>query len=126
MYKKASNYIRYPHSYNHVRYKIRKNHYNNDIRKIDIRTDFDKGIYFKNDDSKYYTMESLEKVNKIFFDFLSASFNIDYKTMSMEERKAQQEKVLTYIYEKYGEYLDKLLEEYEYKSQETNKGQVAP
>ena len=42
--------------------------------------------------------------------------------MSQDVFKARQEEILSYILERYGDYLDKLLEEYGYGSQEAGKG----
>lgn len=42
--------------------------------------------------------------------------------MSQDVFKARQEEILSYIRERYGDYLDKLLEEYGYGSQEASKG----
>lgn len=78
--------------------------YNNNINKVDYRTDYGK------------------RANKAYFDYLNSSFNTNDKNMSQDVFKARQEEILSYIRERYGDYLDKLLEEYGYGSQETGKG----
>ncbi|MBQ8192600.1 MAG: hypothetical protein IJZ46_00790 [Bacilli bacterium] len=78
--------------------------------------------YIGKDGREYHTTEALERANKAYFDYLNSSFNINDKNMSQEVFRVRQEEILLYIRERYGNYLDKLLEEYGYGSQETGKG----
>ena len=101
----------------------RKMLYNNNIDKVDYRTDYGKGIYYKGADGREYrTTEALERANKAYFDYLNSSFNVNDKNMSQDVFKARQEEILSYIRDRYGDYLDKLLEEYGYGSQDASKG----
>lgn len=90
--------------------------YYNNLDKVDNRTDYGK------DGREYRTTEALERANKAYFDYLNSSFNTDDKNMSQDVFKARQEEILSYIRERYGDYLDKLLEEYGYGRQEAGKG----
>lgn len=97
--------------------------YYNNLDKVDNRTDYGKGIYYKGADCREYaTMDQVRAANKAYFDYLNSSFNTDDKNMSQDAFKARQEEILSYIRERYGDYLDKLLEEYGYGRQEAGKG----
>ena len=78
--------------------------------------------YIGKDGREYRTTEALERANKAYFDYLNSSFNVNDNNMSQDVFKAIQEEILSYIRERYGDYLDKLLEEYGYGSQEAGKG----
>lgn len=124
--------------------------FNNNPDKVDYRSDYGKGINYKGADGREYatidqvravnkaywdslkidkdgreyrTTEALERANKAYFDFLNFSFNTIDKNMSQDVFKARQEEILSYIKERYGDYLDKLLEEYGYGRQDAGKGQ---
>lgn len=78
--------------------------------------------YTGKDGKEYHTTEALERVNKAYFDYLNLYFNVIDKNMSQDVFKAKQEEILSYIRERYEDYLDKLLEKYGYGSQEAGKG----
>lgn len=78
--------------------------------------------YIGKDGRKYHTSEALERATKAYFDYLNFSFNTYDENMSQDDFKARQEEILSYIRERYGDYLDKLLEKYGYGSQEAGKG----
>lgn len=93
-----------------------------DSQKIDTSKK-DSIIYYTSKDGKEYcTTEALERANKAYFDYLNSKFNTNDKNMSQDVFKARQEEILSYIRERYEDYLDKLLEEYGYGSQEAGKG----
>lgn len=48
--------------------------------------------------------------------------NVNDKNMSKETFRAQQEKIIGYIQERYEDYLEDLLEKYGYNQQNNNKG----
>ena len=93
-----------------------------DSQKIDTSKQDAMISYIGKDGREYRTTEALERANKAYFDYLNSSFNINDKNMSQDVFRARQEEILSYIRERYGDYLDKLLEEYGYGSQETGKG----
>ena len=92
-----------------------------DSQKIDTSKDA-MISYIGKDGREYRTSKALESANKAYFDYLNSSFNTNDKNMSQDVFKARQEEILSYIRERYGDYLDKLLEEYGYGSQEAGKG----
>lgn len=109
---------------------------NNDIKKIDPRTDFGRGIVFKdNNGGEHDNMESVKRANKLYwdsvtnqtelerayFDSITPKFNINDKDMVEQIFKAQQERFIAYVKEKYGSYLSELLEQYGY-GQDVNDG----
>lgn len=94
-----------------------------DSQKIDTSKKDSMIYYIGKDGREYRTTEALERANKAYFDFLNSSFNTIDKNMSQDVFKARQEEILSYIRERYGDYLDKLLEEYGYGRQEAGKGQ---
>lgn len=57
-------------------------------------------------------------LEKAYFDFITPKFNINDKDMALELIKIRQEKVVNYIMERYGTYLEKLLEQYGYGQQD--------
>lgn len=77
--------------------------------------------YIGKDGREYRTTEALERANKAYFDFLISSFTINDKNMSQDVFRARQKEILSYIEDRYEDYLDKLLEEYVYGSQEAGK-----
>lgn len=84
---------------------------------------FDKKIYYKGEDgNKYYSYEELEKANKAYFDYLNSIFNTNDKNMSIDTFKEKQKVILSYIKEKYEDYIEDLLK-YKYEDIEENKGQ---
>ena len=93
-----------------------------DSQMIDISKKDAMIYYIGKDGREYRTTEALERANKAYFDYLNSSFNVNDKNMSQNVFKARQEEILSYIRERYGNYLDKLLEEYGYGSQEAGKG----
>ncbi len=93
-----------------------------DSQKIDTSKKDSMIYYIGKDGREYRTTEALERANKAYFDYLNSSFNTDDKNMSQDVFKARQEEILSYIRERYGDYLDKLLEEYGYGRQEAGKG----
>lgn len=93
-----------------------------DSLKIDTSKKDSMICYIGKDGREYRTTEALERANKAYFDFLNSSFNTIDKNMSQDVFKARQEEILSYIRERYGDYLDKLLEEYGYGRQEAGKG----
>ena len=92
-----------------------------DSQKIDTSKKDSMIYYIGKDGREYHTTETLERANKAYFDYLNYSFNVNDKNMSPDVFKARQEEILSYIRERYGDYLDKLLEEYGYGSQEVSK-----
>lgn len=93
-----------------------------DSQKIDTSKKDAMISYIGKDGREYHTSEALERANKAYFGYLNSSFNVNDKNMSQDVFKARQEEILSYIRERYGDYLDKLLEEYGYGSQEAGKG----
>lgn len=93
-----------------------------DSQKIDTSKKDSMIYYIGKDGREYRTTEALERANKAYFGYLNSTFNTNDKNMSQDVFKARQEEILSYIRERYGDYLDKLLEEYGYGSQEAGKG----
>lgn len=86
-------------------------------------TDWGKGIYYKGADGReHQTSEDLERANKAYFDYLNKIFNINSKNMDRAIFQAQQERILAYIHERYGNYFENLLEQYGYGSKSSEKG----
>lgn len=119
---------------------------NNNTEKIDPRTDFGRGIVFKSvDGGEHASMEDVKQANKVYwdrmmidtshkdytryaelekayFDCITPKFNINDKNMIQQVLTVQQEKVATYIKERYGSYLSELLEQYGFDQQDNNRG----
>lgn len=93
-----------------------------DSQKIDTSKKDSMIYYIGKDGREYRTTEALERANKAYFGYLNSTFNTNDKNMSQDVFKARQEEILSYIRERYGDYLDKLLEEYGYGRQEAGKG----
>ena len=78
--------------------------------------------YIGKDGREYRTTDDLERANKAYFDYLNSTLNINDKNMGEEMFRAQQEKTIAYIQERYGSYLAELLEQYGYGQQDNNRG----
>lgn len=78
--------------------------------------------YIGKDGREYRTTDDLERANKAYFDYLNSMLNINDKNMGEEMFRAQQEKTIAYIQERYGSYLAELLEQYGYGQQDNNRG----
>lgn len=102
---------------------------NNDIEKIDPRTDFGRGIVFKDTNGgEHDNMESVRYANKLYwdsvmnqvklekayFDSIAPKININDRDVLEQILKAQQERFIAYVKEKYGSYFSELLEQYGY------------
>lgn len=83
-----------------------------DGMKIDTSRQDSMISYIGNDGREYHTSEDLERVNKAYFDYINSSLNLNAPHLSEIAFKAQQEKILAYIHERYGDYFEKLLQEY--------------
>lgn len=83
----------------------------------DNRINYYKGI----DGREYATMDQVRAADKAYIDNLY-TFKVNDKNMRYDVFKARQEERLSYLRERYGDSLDKLLEEYGYGSQEVSKG----
>lgn len=102
---------------------------NNDINKIDPRTDFGRGIVFKDTNGgEHDNMEAVRCANKLYwdsvmnqaelektyFDSIAPKININDRDVLEQILKAQQERFIAYVKEKYGSYFSELLEQYGY------------
>ena len=119
---------------------------NNNIKKIDHRTNFGKGFVYKSvDGGEHDSMESVERVNKAYFDSriidntsrkdyaryvelekayfdcITPKFNNNDKDMIQQVLTAQQEKFVAYIKERYANYLSEILERFSYDKQDYNR-----
>lgn len=109
---------------------------NNDTKRKDLRTDFGRGIVFKDTNGgEHDNMEAVKHANKLYwdsimnqaeferayFDSIVPKFNINDMAMFEQILKAQQERFVAYVKEKYGSYLSELLEQYDY-GQDVNDG----
>lgn len=127
---------------------------NNDTERKDLRTDFGRGIVFRDiNGGEHGNMEDVRQANKFYwdsimeqqhmkriifaalyeikhikqnlkkayFDSITPKFNINDKDMVEQIFKAQQERFIAYVKEKYGSYLSELLEQYGY-GQDVNDG----
>ena len=119
---------------------------NYDLDIDDIRTDFGKGIVYKSiDGGEHASLEAVEQANKAYwdgrmidkshkdyvryielerayFDCITPSFNISDRTTAQQVYTTQQEKIVSYIKERYGNYLSEVLAQYGYCQQDSNKG----
>ena len=120
--------------------------------KVDIRTDFGKGYGYRSADGHHYaSMKDVEIANKSYydrmmannphyaelekaffdcitqtfdiFDCITPTFDINDKDILQQILTTQQERIATYINERYGSYLSKLLEQYDYDLQDNNRSQ---
>lgn len=93
----------------------------NDIEKIDPRTDFGRGIVFKDTDGgEHDNMEAVRRANKLYwdsvmnqvklekayFDSIAPKININDRDVLEKILKAQQERFIAYVKEKYVSYLE--------------------
>lgn len=78
--------------------------------------------YIGTDGREHQTSEDLERANKAYFDYLNKIFNMNSKNMDRAIFQAQQERILAYIHERYGNYFENLLEQYGYGSKSSEKG----
>lgn len=124
----------------------KKKYINTDVEKIDSRTDFGKGFVYKSvDGGEHDSMESVERVNKAYFDSriidntshkdyaryaelekayfdcITPKFNINDKDMIQQVLTVQQEKFVAYIKERYANYLSEILERFSYDKQDYNR-----
>lgn len=60
------------------------------------------------------------ELEKAYFDCITPKFNINDNGMAQQVLKAQQEKIATYIKERYESYLTELLEQYGYGQRDNN------
>lgn len=93
-----------------------------DSMKIDTSRQDSMICYIGNDGREYHTSEDLERANKAYFDYLNSILNLNDPNLSKIAFKAQQEKILAYIHERYGDYFEKLLHEYGYENLNNNSG----
>ena len=108
---------------------------------------FGKGIVFKSiDGGEHASMEDVEQANKAYwdrmmidtsqkdyaryaelekayFDCITPKFNINDKDMIQQVLRAQQEKFVDYIKERYENYLSEILEQFDCAQQDNNRGQ---
>ena len=110
-------------------FRVISNIIDNDIEKIDPRTDFGRGIVFKDTDGcEHDNMETVRRVNKLYwdsvmnqvklekayFDSIASKIDINDRDVLEQILKAQQERFIAYVKEKYGSYFSELLEQYGY------------
>ncbi len=93
-----------------------------DSQKIDTSKKDSMIYYIGKDGREYRTTEDLERANKAYFDYLNSIFNTNDKNMSIDTFKEKQKEILSYIKEKYEDYIEDLLK-YKYEDIEENKGQ---
>lgn len=78
--------------------------------------------YIGKDGREYRTTDDLERANKAYFDYLNSKLNINDKNIGEKMFRAQQEKIIAYIQERYGNYLAELFKQYGYDQQDSNRG----
>ena len=102
---------------------------NRDTERKDLRTDFGRGIVFMDTNGgEHDNMESVRYANKLYwdsvmnqaklekayFDSIAPKININDRNVLEQILKAQQERFIAYVKEKYGSYFSELLEQYGY------------
>ncbi len=84
-----------------------------DSMKVDTTRQDSMISYIGKDGKEYHTNEDLERANRAYFDYINAILNINDSYLTKDTLKAQQEKIIAYIHERYGNYVEKKLQEYE-------------
>ena len=93
-----------------------------DSMKIDTSRQDSMISYIGKDGREYHTSEDLERANKTYFDYINAILNSKDYHINNAVYKAQQEKIIAYIHERYENYVEKKLHEYELENSNDNKG----